>query len=356
MTEKNKLAEQFQKEQKEIEEAKKKTSNPDESKEFMDEMERKNTELVVREATQINTYEKSMSIVKNLAKMYLQSQLNSGGDSGKLSESDIALKMLKGHELGLSFIQSFDQISIIKGRSSLSAQAMVALIRNRMPFALIYLDECTDKKCTIRAKRDRRDPQESFLTTTVTIEEFEHFTSNASKILWKTNRADLLYARCSSKMARRLFPDVIQGMYTSEEVRDFDVLPIIDNNGIDPEYLEDVPKKSVKQVLSQDAQDMAALRDEPVIPKVNGNASEALRKAEVRFKVLKKAFPNDMIPFPEWREKYWEKNIKWLPPHMEEKMKKEFEDSKKNGLLNQSIEIYRDNWISEAEVQETYPA
>jgi len=153
--------------------------------------------------------------------------------------------------------------------------------------------------------------------------------------------------------------------------KQFNINGLNDSETVDS-YSEQVqiPQVPIKKIVSQEKQDMEMLTEgideeylqievpkvEVSVPKTNGNASEALRKAEVRFMVLKKAFPNDMIPFPEWREKYWEKNIKWLPPHMEEKMKKEFEDSKKNGLLNQSIEIYRDNWISEAEVQETYPA
>ena len=124
--------------------------------------------------------------------------------------------ILLGRELGLPTMAALRSVHIIKGKHSLSAQLMVAIILNSGKADYFRLIESTDTSCTYETKRKgRTEPT----THTYTIDD-----ARTAGLLdndnWKKRPKPMLRARCSSELSRIEYPDLLAGLYTPEELRD----------------------------------------------------------------------------------------------------------------------------------------
>lgn len=134
-------------------------------------------------------------------------------DSVKTPEQAIAIA-LKGHEIGMPMMQAFSSIHIIKGKPTISAEGMNALIRKNCPKAKLEILINDTTICTIKATR----PGEAPFTYTYSIDDAKRagITGNPS---WSKYPDAMLFARCISVIGRRIFPDCLQGIsYTPEEL------------------------------------------------------------------------------------------------------------------------------------------
>lgn len=215
-------------------------------------------ELLDTTKRELENYKTTLVVVKELTQIYIKSQLASG-----LSEFDVSAKLIKGYELGLKFGQSFDGIDVIQGHTSLKAQTMYALILSRCKTAQILIDELSPTSCRIRVKRNRYDPEEQFLPIAFTLEDakkksYVYTKEGRAKPLkdrtdadlkenWKDNSESMLFSRVISRAGRWKFADVIQNMYTSEEVQDFDKINrnLDNDNHYEDEYSQ---KKSLENL------------------------------------------------------------------------------------------------------------
>jgi len=153
--------------------------------------------------------------------------------------------LLKGRELGLPPMQAFSSITVIQGKPAISAEGMMALIRQRIPHAQISFIETSNEKCVIEA---RRGPKERASTITFTLDDAKR-ADLVGKGVWKQYPAAMLRARCISAMARMIFPDALMGTsYTPEELGsdaiDVDSEPVNHNTqepGQDPKTPAAVP-------------------------------------------------------------------------------------------------------------------
>lgn len=120
--------------------------------------------------------------------------------------------IMKGHELGIGPMQAFDSISVIQGKPTISPQLMLALIERSGLLEDMSVDEGKDH-CTITLKRRGRSPQ------TVTFDRSEAVAMKlAGKDNWLKQFGVMMYWRCVAKGCRRVFPDVIAGCYTPDEM------------------------------------------------------------------------------------------------------------------------------------------
>jgi hypothetical protein len=122
--------------------------------------------------------------------------------------------MLTGRELGIPPMQAFRSIYIVKGKPTLSAQLMGALIlRAGHAYRVI---ESTDARCVIEFRRRGQDH--------VYRHEFTIEDAKTAQLLgnttWKAYPKAMLFSRCMSAGARVAMPDVLAGMYTPEELAD----------------------------------------------------------------------------------------------------------------------------------------
>jgi hypothetical protein len=114
--------------------------------------------------------------------------------------------------LGINPIQALQGgLYYFKGKIEMSARMMGALIRSRgHSFTISKIDNTT---CTINGKRiDSKDS----MAATFTMDEAKNAGLNS--IPWKIYPQDMLYARALSRLARRLFPDIIGNCYVEGEI------------------------------------------------------------------------------------------------------------------------------------------
>lgn len=122
--------------------------------------------------------------------------------------------MLKGRELGWPPMRSFQHIHVIEGKPALSAEAMLALIYEKVPGAVVHVVETTNDICVINAARPGRDST----LFKFSIQDAQR-AGLMGKGVWKSYPRAMLRSRCVSEMARAVFPDALMGCsYTPEEL------------------------------------------------------------------------------------------------------------------------------------------
>lgn len=135
-----------------------------------------------------------------------------------------AVIVLKGRELGLGPMQSFDFIDVILGKPSLKPKAMAALVRKG------GVNYTTSKD--FEAIKDEAGNIIDYVTEIKFIRNgFEDLISYkwsdavamglTNKDNWKKQPSIMCWWRTFSKAANRVCPDLISGMYTTEEVASF---------------------------------------------------------------------------------------------------------------------------------------
>lgn len=141
---------------------------------------------------------------------------------------DVLAAILTGREMGLGPMQSLRDIYVVDGKPSLSANLLLARLREGG--VVILESECDNERAWCRARR--RDTGE-VANVEWTYEEAEKITYRkkggatgrlVEKDNWVNYRPDMLWARMVGRLARRLGPDLIGAAmpYTSEEVQDWD--------------------------------------------------------------------------------------------------------------------------------------
>lgn len=139
----------------------------------------------------------------------------SGLYGGVGNEQKIFMVLLAARELGVPAMQALNGgIWNIQGKIEISARLMSAMIRRAGHSMTVK--ECNAKICIIEGKRV--DNGDTF-TAQFSMDDAAK-AGLANRGPWKTYAEDMLYARAMSRMARRLFPDVIGTAYVEGEIRD----------------------------------------------------------------------------------------------------------------------------------------
>jgi hypothetical protein len=127
-------------------------------------------------------------------------------------KSAIFTIMARAKEIGMPPLEAImGGMNIIQGKVEISPRAMNAMIR-RAGHKLEIL-ECNGMKCTIRGTR--KDTGET-LTVSYTIEDAKR--ANIYKGAWVTYPDDMNFKSALSKIARRLFADIISTSYVEGEI------------------------------------------------------------------------------------------------------------------------------------------
>lgn len=150
----------------------------------------------------------------NMFQVIARNAQNSGlyGNAG--GESKIFMILLAARELGIPPMLALNGgIWNIQGKIEISARLMNSMIRRAGHMMEI---KSTDKECVIKAKRSDTGEEH---TETFTIEMAQR-AGLATRDTWKKYPEDMLYNRCMSRLARRLFPDVIGTAYVEGEIRE----------------------------------------------------------------------------------------------------------------------------------------
>lgn len=125
--------------------------------------------------------------------------------------------ILYGNELGFSPIYSLNNISVSKGRPTLSVDALTAICKsNPQYYGMTIEDGDGYCKVTIRRKFNPDAPPDE-RTVVFTMEDAKQ-AGLLSKDNWKTYPKRMLRARATAYACRDMFPDATAGVYTPEEI------------------------------------------------------------------------------------------------------------------------------------------
>lgn len=165
-------------------------------------------------------------------------------ESHRGNVGQVAAVILHGRELGLPPMTALASTHVIKGKPSISAEAMRALILQAGHELTVV--ESTSARCTIRGRRrplrvaldllqdpssditglsvarERRDRGEDvgdWTTVTWTMDDARQ-AGLLSNHTYKAYPRQMLAARATAELARLIFPDVIHGMRAIEEMDD----------------------------------------------------------------------------------------------------------------------------------------
>jgi hypothetical protein len=132
--------------------------------------------------------------------------------------------VLKGKELGLEPMASFELIDVIMGKPALKPKGMSAILRKGGVETQTIEDfepiknekgEIIDYRTIIRFYRGRIEEDVKYLYSDA------QKLGLTSKDNWKKQPAIMMYWRCFSKGANRVAADLINGLYTTEELASF---------------------------------------------------------------------------------------------------------------------------------------
>ncbi len=154
---------------------------------------------------------RSMKDAITLSKNMYESRLFSSYGTPQAVLSTVML----GRELGLPAMASLRGVHIVEGRHALSAQLMVALVL-KSGFAEYFEPvEFNDQHAVWVTKRKgaRKEVQ---LEHTIQMAEIAGLVKDKSN--WKKVPIDMLNARCQSRLARMVYPDIVGGLYTPDEL------------------------------------------------------------------------------------------------------------------------------------------
>lgn len=132
----------------------------------------------------------------------------------KKPEQAVAI-MLKGRELRVPPMYALSNIVIVKGKPTVSAEMMLALIYRDHGKKAIRVKESTNERCTVEYRLDGWEGTSEY-TFTIADAKLAGIYQN----MWLKYPAAMLRARCISSVARMAFPESIGGMYVPGELGD----------------------------------------------------------------------------------------------------------------------------------------
>jgi hypothetical protein len=148
---------------------------------------------------------------------------------------DVFVTCLYGNELGMTPVVALNSICVIQGQVTLKVQTMNAIVRARCPDAIIEIEQDTIKKVvTVTAKRHKDDAPYS---VTWDMERAKAL-GLANKHNYQKQPVTMLKARALSDALRTVFPDVLSGFYSVEEMADSDEKPPMRHVGITQEDMD----------------------------------------------------------------------------------------------------------------------
>jgi hypothetical protein len=133
------------------------------------------------------------------------------------SPQAVLATVLAGRELGFQAMSSLRAFHIIDGKPTLSAGAIHALVLKSGKAKFFRCTERTPERATFVTQREG-EPE---MSLSFSIEEARQaWTKEPAKFLlsgWGRHSADMCVARALTKLARLVYPDVLNNLYASEE-------------------------------------------------------------------------------------------------------------------------------------------
>jgi hypothetical protein len=143
-------------------------------------------------------------------------------DAFKGKPADIFLAIAYGMELGFPPIASLRAVAVIKGKPTLYADAMVGLV---LGSGKAELFECVESDGTKATYETRRKGSTRAIRKSFSLDDAKAagLLSNGT---YKAYPRQMLEARAKAHLARDVFPDLLNGIYSAEEMSEVNDRPI----------------------------------------------------------------------------------------------------------------------------------
>ncbi len=134
-------------------------------------------------------------------------------DALRGKEAEVLMTIMTGAEIGLAPMQAIRAIDVIKGKPSLKAEAMAALVRSRKDVCeYLIIRESTAERATYATKRVG-DPSETVMSFTMK----EAQSAGIASDMYKKFPANMLRARCVKNICTAVYSDLTLGLASQEE-------------------------------------------------------------------------------------------------------------------------------------------
>ena len=137
--------------------------------------------------------------------------------SGLDTAEKVFVALQWGHELGLTPMVAVNNIAVINGKPTLSADIMCAVVKRSPEYGGIKWIEMSDTKAECEITRILPNGEKETQRSCFTIEDAEK-AGLLGKDVWKKYRKRMLKHRCLSYGLKDMFPDLLAGLYDPEEM------------------------------------------------------------------------------------------------------------------------------------------
>lgn len=193
------------------------------------------TALTVRDSQPPVIVPRTLQEMIDIAERLAKSSLLPEGLRGKVPE--VLMQIMAGQELGLYSMASLRSFNIIAGKPVMSADAMVAVVLGSGKAEYFKrVGEGSSTSVTYATKRRGHEEQRCTWTMEMAKAAALHQKDN-----WRTYPRAMLASRAKAELARDVYPDVLAGCYSSDEVGDGTPsapAPAPANDVVDAEFTE----------------------------------------------------------------------------------------------------------------------
>ncbi len=144
-----------------------------------------------------------------------------------------------GHELGLSPMVAVNNVAVINGKPTLSADIMGAVVKRSPEYGGIEWIKNSDTEAECKILRILPNGKTESIVSRFTIEDATK-AGLAGRDVWRKYPKRMLKHRCLSYGLKDMFPDLLAGLYTPEEMESITPeQPAERNVTPQPEYLSE---------------------------------------------------------------------------------------------------------------------
>ena len=137
--------------------------------------------------------------------------------SGLNTAEKVFVALQWGHELGLTPMVAVNNIAVINGKPTLSADIMCAVVKRSPEYGGIKWIEMSDTKAECEITRILPNGEKETQRSCFTIEDAQN-AGLAGRDVWKKYPKRMLKHRCLSYGLKDMFPDLLAGLYDPEEM------------------------------------------------------------------------------------------------------------------------------------------
>ena len=137
--------------------------------------------------------------------------------SGLNSPEKVFVALQWGHELGLSPMVAVNNVAVINGKPTLSADIMSAVVKRSPEYGGIKWIEMSDTKAECEITRILPNGEKEVQRSSFTMDD-DVKAGLAGRDVWKKYPRRMLKHRCLSYGLKDVFPDLLAGLYDPEEM------------------------------------------------------------------------------------------------------------------------------------------